>query len=127
MEIILIAKEIVTESINKFVGFYVTNKLWAQLNLLSISKGTSKSTILRNMLFDLLDSQNLENKVAEKLYESYKRKTEPWSNLSPTMFSVYARNELVLKKVSYLQLEKIFKEFKKLVKKESKPMVRSKK
>lgn len=116
MKIIKLGKDSINRKAAKFVGFFVSAEMHKDLTLLSIAEGSSKSVILRNQLMDKLDSLNLVDKVAERLYQLYKLENQPWSILSSKMFFVYSRNELTRRGVSHFTLQEIAKKFDLLVK-----------
>lgn len=117
MRIIRLGKDLINEEEPKFVGFYLSKKMYEDLILLSVSRESSKSAILKKQLKDILDSLDLITQIAERLLQLFQMRNQPWSNLSPKMFFTYCRKDLIKRGVQDYTLQEIFKKFDVLVKK----------
>ena len=101
----------------KFIGAYINKEDEASLILLSLSKGVSKSTLVRNAILELLIPQNVIKGVSDRMFHLFEMKATPWSDFSPRMFKVYIEKELRNKGIRPSLISDIFKKFDKLVEK----------
>ncbi len=99
---------------DKFIGCYMNEEQVANITLVSLGKGITKSPLLRTMLTDWLKDKNPVQLAATQAYLLWNSKGSDWR---PPLeeFKMNLKMDLIFKKIPDSMIDQVLKEFKILI------------
>lgn len=127
--ILKVSNDAVLIAQTKFMGVYIEDDLDEMLLLLSLVKGHSKSTLIRDMLRETLDRDKLTIEFGRKLVSLLQSKGETWEGTSPKLFKVWIKEEIQSRRwnLSSDIVEKAFAEYDNIIQGNEKKAKRTRK